>query len=1262
MARVFISYASEDRTLAGELYQWLIDDGHEIFWDHDLHNGIGVGERWEQRIYEGLHWADTVVCVVTSAYLASAWCATEIGIAQSRGRRLLPLLAEPGVQHPVLESLHHADYTRDPVAARVALTAALRRLEEAWPDGRSPFPGLLSFQVDRHRVFFGRAAETEELAGLLRSPAERSKGAALLVVGPSGCGKSSLVRAGLVPVMAGEPGWLTLAPIVPGADPVAALVRELVDAAGQFGLDWSVPQLRHRLDEGGLAGLAEELLRAAPGGARRLLLVVVDQFEELLTQTAPGERARFAELLCPALAGPVQLVGTLRPEFFDQLLADPHLAVLPTQVYPLRPLHREALRDVIEGPARLAGIDVDPSLVVRLVNDTDGGEALPLLAFTLDQLADGVSRGDHLSAAQYEQLGGVRGALTRQADKALDAAVTTGGRSRTEVIRGLLSLVTVDEQGRPIRWRGRRDELPAAVITELDAFVAQRLLTTDIDNDTAVISVAHEAFLSAWPPLAEAITTSAAALRARRAVDHAASEWHQHGRSPAWLWGGGQLAAAVTDIGARICPADAAPPGRRGWSRWLPRRRVLVTDRVDLDAKASDFVLTSMRHDRYRRRRLIIGLLGLVVVALAVAVFAFYQRGAAQHQQRIATARQLITQADAIRETDPRTALLLGIAAEGIRSGGEARASLVNTLITTRYAGTLADHAGPVASMAFAPDGRILATGVSDGTVVLRDVTDPARTRQSWKGHASAVASMAFAPDGLTLATASGDRNVILWDRTGLTWTPRPPLRHDSAVSSVAFAPDGRTLATASFNNGTVLLWDLTDPARPVQRGSSLVGDADTVFSVAFAPDGRMLATGDSDGHAVLWNLADPASPRQILKGHASAVNSVAFAPDGRTLATVSDDSTTLLWDLTNQAQSQPLGPALTGHTSRVTAVAFAPDGRTLATTSDDSTALLWDLTDQAQSQPLGPALTSHTSRVTAVTFAPRGSTILATASSDGTAILWDLTDQTQPQRLGQPLTGQPSPVDSVMFTLNGSALDITSSDGTVIRRDVTRPDHPLIGSPRTRPSRTVDSLAATLDGNTEATTSADGDVMLWDRTDRAQRRSLGPPLTGHRSLVTAAAFSTDGRTLATGSGDGDVRLWDLADRAEPRLLGQRLTGHRRLVTAVAFSTSGRTLATASDDGTVMLWDLTDRAQPRPLGKPLTGHASSVATVAFTPDGNTLATGGFDATVILWDLTALHQLRDNATKRACTITGRGLDHTEWDRHIPGFPYQNTCTR
>src|SRR5262249_34573530 len=143
-------------------------------------------------------------------------------------------------------------------------------------------------EVDLHRAFFGRRTEVEALASLLRSPAETADGKVLLVVGPSGCGKSSLVRAGLLPVMAAEQDWWTLPPLVPGTDPVAALAYELAAAGRLLGLDWTLQRVRGQLDHAdGLALLAGELLLAAPGGGRRRrLLVVVDQFEELLAQTA----------------------------------------------------------------------------------------------------------------------------------------------------------------------------------------------------------------------------------------------------------------------------------------------------------------------------------------------------------------------------------------------------------------------------------------------------------------------------------------------------------------------------------------------------------------------------------------------------------------------------------------------------------------------------------------------------------------------------------------------------------------------------------------------------------------------------------------------------------------------------------------------------------------------------------------------------------------------------------------------------------------
>jgi hypothetical protein len=133
-----------------------------------------------------------------------------------------------------------------------------------------------------------------------------------------------------------------------------------------------VADTRRRLDADGLAEVADQLLLAAPDRGRRLL-VVIDQFEELLTQASAAERARFAGLWRPALAGRVQTIATLRPEFLDRLLVSSELSTLPTRTHMLRPLSRAALREVIEGPAELAGIRIGKEMVDRLVADTGSG-------------------------------------------------------------------------------------------------------------------------------------------------------------------------------------------------------------------------------------------------------------------------------------------------------------------------------------------------------------------------------------------------------------------------------------------------------------------------------------------------------------------------------------------------------------------------------------------------------------------------------------------------------------------------------------------------------------------------------------------------------------------------------------------------------------------------------------------------------------------------------------------------------------------------
>ncbi|HET6954888.1 MAG TPA: WD40 repeat domain-containing protein, partial [Acidimicrobiales bacterium] len=1028
------------------------------------------------------------------------------------------------------------------------------------------------------------------------------------------------------------------------------------------------------------------------------------------------ERGGFVDLLVHAATragGVTTVLLAVRADFYGHCGAHPELArLVGAGTTLLSPMTRHEMAAAIGGPARVAGLRLEPGLaevVLRDLGDEPG--ALPLLSHALLETWKR-RRGRMLTHDGYRDAGGVQGAIARTAESVYGGL---GPAEQALARRVFLRLTELGEGTEDTRRRiavtelstGRADaeRLATVVGTLADA----RLITTG----EAGVELAHEALIREWPRLRAWLDDDREGLRIHRHLTHAAQDWAALGRDPAELYRGPRLAAAV----------EWAEGGGDG-AALNPLEQEFLDDSGERQRQEAREQAAHVR----RLRRSLAGVGVALVLALVAGTLAIVQQRRADDEAdaaREATLRadvgRLVAESENQSSRDPYLSTLMALEANRLADTPATRGALLGALVAEpRLQATMsAGHVGysavtyvppgrlliaggpgfldffdartgrpagpPIeygrgAGLAVSHDGSLVATGSGDGTVTVWDV-------ETRRPHGPEIEldhdarSLAFSPDGRLLVTSEGEygtsspmdtaTSVHVWDVATRTPVDLPLEGHAVSVTAVAFSPDGEVFATGD-NNGTVVLHDTRTGATV---GPSLAAGG-AVLTVAFGRNGEVVGVGAQGGNSLIYD-ADTGAQLASLPGE-GALSSVVFSPDGQQIAVARGGIR--LFDATTFA---PTGELIDPHVGNIGAT-FSPDGGMVAIAGGAGIVGLWDV----EGHPLIERAIPGSSPLGAV-LSPDG-TEVAVPGFDGVG-LYDTTGLAPvgslPVPPGPPVHGIPYP-GLVSFSHDGDVVAVSGRDRTVQRYDASTlapvGDPVVVDAP---PSM----LAFSPDDRLLAVGSSEDRVTLVD----AERGTVGRSQRLGRAGFVYVAFSPDGRRLVATNALGGASELDLTI-AEPT--PERIPGTEADVTVVAFSPDGRVAVTGGPRGTVQF---RDPSTFEPLGAPVTVGGGLIYRVAFSPDGSLVAAGDFapsdSAQVRLIDVATRQPVGDpfrgfpgplsfgpDSTvlalpgtggsslwhidpavwrERACEIAGRNLTPAERHEYLPNDPdAAPTCSR
>ncbi|GKS65717.1 hypothetical protein YTPLAS72_30210 [Nitrospira sp.] len=561
MSSIFISHSSRDNAIAQQVKAQLEQWGHRsVFLDFDPEKGIPAGRDWEKELYAKLRECRVVIVLCSHVSMASRWCFAEITHARALGKPVFPIKIDNVQVDRVLTNVQVID-------AMVGWDVAYQRLEKGflavgldpkdlfdWDGTRPPYPGLMAFQEQDAAVFFGRDKEIREAQALLNRLQQFGGSRLTLMLGASGSGKSSLMRAGLLPRLKRDQRWIVIDPFRPvnaPFDEFATVLSRRFGSAVQFRdrIRWDEQEAKQPADT--FLQLIREL-RENSGLRDATVLIMIDQCEELLASDANKEGNQFLAFLHAVLDredSHLMVLATLRSDFLGSFQDDPAMRRLRVEPFVVPQMQVDDFASVIEGPAKIVGLELGSGLVQAMISDTKTSDALPLLAFTLRELWDGFGKHEkRLTLEQYrDKLGRLDGCIARAAEAVLSANRLSEAEL-SDLQDAFLSMVRVADNDQyakqPVFWK---ELLSTTHSTRdvLEQFVSARLLVSDGGENGRTLEVAHEALFRAWPRLVGWLEDNKAFLVWQQRLNNQIKEWNKNRQSPDLLLRGLPLREAL---------------------------------------------------------------------------------------------------------------------------------------------------------------------------------------------------------------------------------------------------------------------------------------------------------------------------------------------------------------------------------------------------------------------------------------------------------------------------------------------------------------------------------------------------------------------------------------------------------------------------------------------------------------------------------------------------------------------------------------------